>query len=320
MKGDEVLVSVAMITYNHEKFIRKALDSVLEQKSNFEFEIVIGDDCSPDGTSMILKEYKKRYPEKIKIFLNNENVGPTRNVYNVLSECKGKYVAILEGDDYWCDENKLSKQVSYLEEHREIPAVFGTIKWIDEEGNPLKRSCNAIKCIHECTLLDYALERAIPGHIGTVMFRNFFLNKDKDFSILYTAHDFRGDMTLYYLMLNQGKTVCLDTPFLCYRFVCREGATNWNSVASKRDLTMDTLQIAYKIIVWTKEQEELSELGYYWLNKLLYLSIRLFLKTPKRDYRVFMSQIFNLHDRKLSFIPFMAKWILFRNKAPEKLI
>lgn len=320
MKGDKVLVSVAMITYNHEKFIRKALDSVLEQKAYFEFEIVIGDDCSPDSTRMILNEYKKKYPEKIKLLSNKENVGPTRNVYNVLSECEGKYVAILEGDDYWCDENKLSKQVSYLEEHREIPAVFGTIKWIDEEGNPLKQSGNVFKYIHECTLLDYALEQAVPGHIGTVMFRNFFLNKEKDFSILYKANDFRGDMTLYYLMLKQGKTVCLNTPFLCYRFVRREGATNWNSVASKRDMAMDTLQMAYKIIVWVKEQEGLSDFGYYWLNKLLYLSIRLFLKTPNRDYRVFMSRVFHLHNRKLNFISFMAKWILFRNKAPEKVI
>ena len=85
-------------------------------------------------------------------------------------------------------------------------------------------------------------------------------------SILYTANDFREDMILYYLILLQGYTVCLDKPFLCYWFVRREGESDWNSIASKRDVAKETLKIAYRILKWKKKEGELSRLGYYWLN------------------------------------------------------
>ena len=117
------LVSVWMVTYNHEKFIAEALDSVLMQVTDFDFEIVIGEDCSKDGTRAIIREYEQKYPHLIRAVYHEQNVGASRNAYEfTLPICKGKYVACLEGDDYWTDPGKLQKQVDFLEANDDFSA------------------------------------------------------------------------------------------------------------------------------------------------------------------------------------------------------
>jgi glycosyltransferase involved in cell wall biosynthesis len=110
-----MLVSIFLITYNHEKFIAKAIDSILMQKCNFNFEIIVGEDCSKDSTKEIIFNYQKKYPEIIKPIFNKKNIGPSENAKNVLRACKGDYIAMLEGDDYWTDSLKLKKQIDFLE-------------------------------------------------------------------------------------------------------------------------------------------------------------------------------------------------------------
>ena len=112
-------VSVFMITYNHEKYIAEALDSILMQETDFDFDIVIGEDCSTDATRRIVLEYSRKYPDKIKLLLHNVNVGFISNLMYVLEACTGKYVAMCEGDDYWTDPFKLQKQVDFLEANKE---------------------------------------------------------------------------------------------------------------------------------------------------------------------------------------------------------
>jgi len=108
-------VSVCMITYNHEKYIAQAIESVLMQETHFEYELVIGDDCSTDKTREIVLTYKEKFPEKIQLLLPERNLGMMRNFVVTLTKCSGNYVALLEGDDYWIDTHKLQKQVDILE-------------------------------------------------------------------------------------------------------------------------------------------------------------------------------------------------------------
>ena len=117
-------VSVEVITYNHAKFIAQALESVLDQKTNFEWEIVIGDDYSTDGTRAILQSYARQYPDRIRLLLHPWRLGPHKlglegknNLLATYRACRGEYVALLEGDDYWTDERKLEKQVGFLDSH-----------------------------------------------------------------------------------------------------------------------------------------------------------------------------------------------------------
>lgn len=109
------LASICCITYNHEKFIKQTLESFLMQKTNFDFEIVIGEDCSTDKTKDIILEYYKQFPNIINCFVGTTNIGMHANMACTIKACRGKYIAMCEGDDYWTDPNKLQKQVDFLE-------------------------------------------------------------------------------------------------------------------------------------------------------------------------------------------------------------
>ena len=122
MRKDEIKVSIVCITYNQSGYIRDALDSFLSQKTTFEYEILVHDDASDDGTAEIIKEYEEKYPDKITAVLQKENQYSkgvkvaTTYLYPIV---KGKYVAFCEGDDYWVDDLKLQKQFDYMEKHNE---------------------------------------------------------------------------------------------------------------------------------------------------------------------------------------------------------
>ena len=130
----EPKLSIAIITYNHERFISQALESILTQRVNFDYEIVIGEDCSTDGTQRVIEEFRQRYPEKINCIQKKRNVGAIRNFAETTSACRGKYVAFLEGDDYWAVTDKLQKQVDFLDAHSECAICCGRVRALHETG------------------------------------------------------------------------------------------------------------------------------------------------------------------------------------------
>jgi glycosyltransferase involved in cell wall biosynthesis len=115
-----------MITYNHAPFIARAIEGVLQQKTNFPFELVIGEDCSTDGTREIVFDYQKKYPDVIRVITSDTNVGMKKNGLRVIKACQGKYLAFCEGDDYWQNPCKLQKQADYLEGHPECGLVYSS--------------------------------------------------------------------------------------------------------------------------------------------------------------------------------------------------
>ena len=112
-------ISVAVITYNQQDTIAQTLDSILCQKGDFELEVVIGEDCSKDNTWAFCQEYAERYPEQVVLLENTHNLGIMANFARVMTACTGEYVGICAGDDYWCDEQKLQKQLDYFVAHPE---------------------------------------------------------------------------------------------------------------------------------------------------------------------------------------------------------
>ena len=129
-------VSVSIITYNHRDYIARALDSVLRQKTNFPYEIIVGDDCSSDGTQDILRAYQRRYPEKIQLVLHPKRyvgvAGRLNNITNLYA-CRGEYIAMLDGDDYWISPNKLQKQVDFLDQHPDYALTFHDARYVSED-------------------------------------------------------------------------------------------------------------------------------------------------------------------------------------------
>lgn len=115
--SDRPLLSVCIITYNQVNFIRQAIASVLAQNVNCTWEIIVADDLSTDGTREIIIDFKRQFPDHIKLILQPKNVGPGKNWHMLVDAAAGKYISYLEGDDFWSDTNKLQIQVDFLEQH-----------------------------------------------------------------------------------------------------------------------------------------------------------------------------------------------------------
>ncbi|HEY1807556.1 MAG TPA: glycosyltransferase [Acidobacteriaceae bacterium] len=127
-------VSVAMITYNHEKYIARAIESIISQNVHFQYEIVIGEDCSTDATRAVILDFHRRYPDRIRLLLRDHNVGAMRNFVDTIEACRGEYLALLEGDDYWISSDKLQRQVDFLDGHPECALCCGRAKVHYEVG------------------------------------------------------------------------------------------------------------------------------------------------------------------------------------------
>ncbi|MFC1761264.1 glycosyltransferase [Planctomycetota bacterium] len=121
------LVSVKMITYNHEPYIAQAIEGVLMQKTDFPIELVIGEDCSTDRTREIVFDYQKKHLDIIRVITPDKNVGANKNNKITIKACRGKYMAFCEGDDYWHHPKKLQMQVDYLEDHPEVGLVHSDV-------------------------------------------------------------------------------------------------------------------------------------------------------------------------------------------------
>lgn len=142
------LVSVKMITYNHVPYIRKAIEGVLQQKVDFSFELVIGEDCSTDGTREIVFDYQKKYPDIIKVITSEKNVGARQNSLRTAEACEGKYIAFCEGDDFWHRKDKLKLQVDILESHPEYGLVYSDYDLHNvSKGKTITDYCKKVKGI-----------------------------------------------------------------------------------------------------------------------------------------------------------------------------
>lgn len=140
---EQVTLSVRLMVYNNEAFIKEAIDGILFQKVDFNYEIVVGDDFSTDNTLNIIKEYAKIHPDKFRIldrpingkyFNDRKRLGRIHNFVDIVNHCKGKYIAILDGDDYWTDPNKLQKQVDFLEANTNFSICYHQVSELFENG------------------------------------------------------------------------------------------------------------------------------------------------------------------------------------------
>lgn len=137
-------LSICCITYNHEKFIRQALHSFLQQVTNFEYEIIVCDDSSKDKTVSIIEAVIQDHPGKIVFFKNEVNIGMIPNFKKALNACKGEYIALCEGDDFWTDEKKLQKQVQFLDTNQQFAGCFHNAeeRYEDDEKKASFLFCN----------------------------------------------------------------------------------------------------------------------------------------------------------------------------------
>lgn len=153
-EDNEIKVSISCMAYNEEKYIAKCLESLVTQKTNFKYEIIVHDDASTDNTANIIREFEKKYPDKIVAIYEEENqyskhVSTIKTI--LLPRIRGKYIAFCEGDDYWCDENKLQKQFDYMEQHPECSMCVHNTIIHDLSGKNPDKKFNNYQEIHKMT-------------------------------------------------------------------------------------------------------------------------------------------------------------------------
>lgn len=212
MLNNSSLLSVCLITYNHANYIRNAIDGVLMQKVSYSWELVIADDCSTDGTREILLEYKEKYPQIIHLIFRDKNVGATQNWIELLSFPKSKYIAYIEGDDYWTNPLKLQKQIIFLENSIDFTLCFHSAKEFIEKNNVFKIFSNVSN--KEYSGKEILKEWIIPS--SSIVFRKSlitdeFKNIASNYQLMY------GDIFLFLYACEYGKIYGLSEEMSIYR-------------------------------------------------------------------------------------------------------
>ena len=222
----EIKVSICCAVYNHEKYLRKCLEGFLKQKTNFKFEILIHDDASTDHSAEIIQEYEKRYPDIIKPIYQIENQyskGVKIGWKYQYPRANGRYIALCEGDDYWCDETKLQRQYEEMEKNKNASICVHAVRHIKEDGTflstqyplcPIEQSVlygtEAIK-----TIVDHGL---YPFQTSSFFCRRSYIheitkNKLPEFMLVNPV----GDVPLLLYLVTKGAIIYIPELMSCYR-------------------------------------------------------------------------------------------------------
>ena len=221
---DDIIISIYVATYNHENYIARALDSILMQKTNYKFEVLVGEDCSTDRTREILKEYEKKHPGFFTMFYREKNMynSECNNQRDLRQRCKGKYIIGLEGDDFWTDENKLQKQVDFLEKNPEYIAVAHNTVVVGEDSEPNGETYP--ECKDEEYTFKHFFSEIMPGQLTTVICHNYMIDDNFDSAIMNKGL-IPGDRLLYFALLCYGKIYCMQETMSAYRHITTHGTS-----------------------------------------------------------------------------------------------
>ena len=229
MEKSSCMVSILCTAYNHEQYIAQTLDSFLSQQTDFPFEILVSDDASTDGTAAIIRDYALRYPGVVRAFLMKENFfSKGGNFYTeyFFPNARGKYICICEGDDYWCDDSRLQRQVDFLEGHPDYSAcVHNTMLHFCDGSAP------------DRPLLNHGGDRDLPMelilagaakayHTSSFTARAEILTNTQDFYHVAYRYGFTDQANALWLRLN-GKIRYLDRIMSVYRI--NSNAAAWSS-------------------------------------------------------------------------------------------
>ncbi len=247
---DNVKVSIIMPVYNHEKYIKKAISSVLMQKVNFDYELLVGDDCSTDDSINIINEFK--FYKQIKIIARPCNISNEKivNGIDLLLRAKGEYVIMLEGDDYWTDETKLQRQVNFLDKNPKYIACAHKFDVVDDDENAYFDQDLECQFWKKNPYTKEVFEKGyMISHINTTLFRN--INKDILVKNIFENIKVLGGDYLFnaYFVLN-GKIHFIDRSMSVYRKVVNKKSFSYSSQMeknNKRDLLFNDIIIAEKI-------------------------------------------------------------------------
>lgn len=241
-KVDSPMLSVCVVSYNHEKYIKQCMDSILSQKIDFEMEVLVGNDCSTDRTAEILEQ---EYGDRITVINRKENLGLCGNIRDLFLRAKGKYVFLFAGDDFLCVNDILAREVAFLEENKEYFSVSAKhYAYFQNENRMVKSRSRG----GTWTIENFLTDGNIPCIQGTM--RNIFKeDKDNNLFLTYGAKN-NEEIKLWIYVLDKGKKFIIDECAHVYRHVEEEGADNYCSRVGYLGLFLDyytDIQVVKKI-------------------------------------------------------------------------
>jgi len=262
-----VRLSVCLVTYNHEEFIEQAVTSALNQVVSFDYEIVVGEDCSTDTTADVLRRLESCHSGRLKVEYHEKNLGAEKNFLKTIAACRGEYIAFLDGDDFWTSRHKLELQVRFLDKHQEASFCFHRARYL----NTTDQSAEYVVPPHDPPALssfDFILQDSNPVAINSVVARRAYLAEVSSW-----LTDLKlGDWPLCLMLARQGRVGYLPMEMSMYRV--HAGGT-WSHLSPH-------LQFAYVMQMFSHLSGQLSgkekdlvehrkaQLADWWCGNLIY--------------------------------------------------
>jgi glycosyltransferase involved in cell wall biosynthesis len=237
------VVSVLMIAYNHERYISQAIRSILEQKTSFPFELVIGEDCSADGTREIVRAWQRDNPERIRVIYSEKNVGANKNFARTYASCRGSYIAICEGDDAWGDSTKLEKQVNLLQNNTEYVVSYHDALVIDDAECLISQS--KLPNIHKRNHSSRQMKEGAFLLTLTMCFRKIFSDFPEEFYRVLNADTFLISL----LSSGGGGYYHHDIKPAKYR---QHAGGVWSSLSDHEKLIKQTISLFWLASYWSR--------------------------------------------------------------------
>jgi|InofroStandDraft_1065614.scaffolds.fasta_scaffold13007_4 glycosyltransferase involved in cell wall biosynthesis len=257
---DEILVSVYCLSYNHEKYIKNALEGFVNQKTSFRYEVFVHDDASTDRTREIIEEYANRYPDIIRPLFQTENQysrGIRISSTYIFPRMKGKYIAVCEGDDYWCSVDKLQKQVDVLEANPDISAcVHQTLELNCKTGD--KRNMCPYSVSQDVNIEDVIQGGGVVFHLSSLMYRRQYLLGQPAFC---SSIKDVGDYPLAIYLALKGRIYYINETMSVYRVFSSD--FSWTSVNFKENDKLRWLENWKQVITMLKMADEYSNYKYH---------------------------------------------------------
>lgn len=263
------VVSVVVPVYNHERYIERCLRSIAAQKCAYPFEVLVGEDCSPDNSREVLKKLEPELPDFFHIYYREHNMGDrgNGNSSDLLERCRGKYLVICEGDDFWTYEGKLQEQVAFMEGHPDYVGCFHHCEVVGEDSQP-----NGEK-YPDCLVEEYSFKEyfycTMPGQTATFMARVAPYEVEKKRFLSCRCYDaYPSDRRNAFILLTAGKVHVFQETWSAYRHVVAAGTsysakTTINETYATNEINFAKTLVAYAMQSGDAEAIETAKATYY---------------------------------------------------------
>lgn len=237
--NDEIVVSVCISAYNHREFIEETLNSILEQECNFNYEVVLSNDFSTDNTHSVISQYLEQHPNAYRIRYYNQqtNLGINANLIFTLENAAGKYIALLEGDDYWLDKHKLQKQFDFMEDNKDYTLCTAAYRTITVDNKLVDRKLH--ENIEGKTYEFSTTKSFMPNYLN-MFFRRQVLDIEKLKTFSYS-----GDNVIFLMCLSKGKAYFHNEIF-GFRRIHSQSAWTAKSETEKKRMGIEQLKGLYR--------------------------------------------------------------------------